>query len=99
MPQIEASHTASDGTIRAPRIHEDLHEHGERVGRRRIARLMRREGIQGVHRRRGATTRQGATEQEAADLLRRDFNATGPDELCMADITYVPTWASLLYLG
>jgi putative transposase len=97
---IVASHAASDGTYGAPRILEDLREQGERVGQKRIARLMRREGIQGVHRRRGVrTTRRGATGHEAADLVRRDFTATGPNQLWVADITYVPTWAGFLYLA
>ncbi len=84
----------------APRIWEDLREAGEHVGQKRVARLMRAAGIVGVHRRRSVhTTRRGAAEVEADDLVKRDFKANAPNELWVADITYVPTWAGFLYLS
>ena len=45
------------------------------------------------------TTRRAAGTQPAADLVDRDFSASGPDELWVADITYVPTQAGFLYLA
>ena len=54
----------------------------------------------GVHRRRSThTTRRGTDEVPAADLVQRDFTATAPNQLWVADITYVPTWAGFLYLA
>lgn len=98
--QIQTSHARSDGTYGAPRIWVDLREAGEHVGQKRVARLMRKAGIVGVHRRRGVhTTRRGAAEVAADDLVKRDFIATAPNELWVADITYVPTWAGFLYLS
>ena len=49
--------------------------------------------------RRGKTTRRASGAQPAADLVERDFSASGPDELWVADITYVPTQAGFLYLA
>jgi len=98
---IRASHERSDGTYGAPRIHEDLREAGYRVGRKRIARLLRREGLCGVSRRRGpARPRRIAPETPPSpDLVRRQFTATKPNQLWVADITYVPTAAGFLYLA
>ena len=58
-------------------------------------------GIKGVTRRRfkTATTRRDAQARPAPDLVNRDFSADGTDELWVADITYVPTWAGWLYLA
>ena len=93
-------HARSDGTYGAPRIHAELGARGRGVGRNRVARLMRAAGIEGVsRRRRRKTTRRAAEDQPAADLVNRDFSATGPDELWVADITYVPTQAGFLYLA
>jgi putative transposase len=97
---IRASHTRSDGTYGAPRILADLQEAGERVGQKRVARLMRTTGLVGAHRRRGVrTTRRGTVESAATDLVKRDFTATAPNQLWVADMTYVPTWAGFLYLA
>ena len=45
------------------------------------------------------TTERDATAQGAADLVQREFSASGPDRLWVADITYVPTWEGFLYLA
>ena len=97
---VQASHTRSDGTYGAPRIWEDLREAGEHVGRKRVARLLRAAKLVGVHRRRVVhTTRRGNADSPAVDLVKRDFTATAPNQLWVADITYVPTWAGFLYLA
>lgn len=98
---IAASHARSDATYGAPRVHEDLREAGHRVGRKRVARLMRAAGLVGVSKT-GAAPRPKRTVPEmpqAPDLVRRDFTATAPDALWVADITYVPTYAGFLYLA
>ena len=96
--QIKASHARSDGTYGAPRIVEDLREAGEQVGQKYVARLMCEAAIVGVHRRRGVrTTRRGADEVTASDLVQRDFTAPAPNQLWVADITYVPTWGAFSF--
>jgi putative transposase len=98
--QIEASHDASDQTYGSPRVHAELQEQGERVSGKRVARLMREAGRAGVSRRRKAvTTRREAGARPAPDLVNRAFEATGPDQIWVADITYVPVRGGFLYLA
>ncbi len=100
VPQIIASHERSDSTYGSPRILGDLQDVGEFVGRKRVARLMRMAGIVGVSRRRFVvTTRRSTTDGPAPDLVERNFRAERPNQLWVADITYVPTWAGFLYLA
>ena len=100
LEHIREAHEQSYGTYGAPRIHAELAAKGIHVGRKRIARLMRAAGLAGVSRRKGPRTtqrRQGA--RPAPDLVERNFTAERPDQLWVADITYVPTWAGFLYLA
>jgi putative transposase len=98
--RITEIHRWSDGTYGAPRIHDELTEQGVRIGRKRIARLMKSTGLQGVSRRKGTiTTRRDSSVESAPDLVERDFTASGPNQLWVADITYIPTWAGFLYLA
>jgi putative transposase len=94
--------TASRETYGVPRIHAELSaEHGVRVSRKRVQRLMRRLGIEGVSRRgkRPLTTKTADQAPAVSDLVRRRFQAAGPDRLWVADITYVPTWEGFLFLA
>ena len=98
--RITDIHSRSRGTYGAPRIHAELTFEGVCVGRKRVARLMRQARIQGVHRRRRVTTTSQNPERVAApDLVRREFTADRPDQLWVADITYIPTRAGFLYLA
>jgi len=98
--RIEASHRRSRGTYGSPRVHADLAHEGHRVGRKRVGRLMRQAGLRGVSRRRGArTTIRNEDARPAPDLVERKFSAQGPDQLWVADITYIPTWAGFVYLA
>ena len=99
LEEIKKSHKKSDGTYGAPRIHADLpKEMGASLNR--VARVMCDVGIQGVTRRKWTkTTVRDEDERAAPDLVDRDFTATGPDQLWVADITYIPTWAGFLYLA
>ena len=101
LTKLKGFHQRSDGTYGAPRLWKDLRElAGICVGRKRVARLMRTAGLVGVSRRRGVrTTRRGAEETPAADLVQRQFTATAPNQLWVADITYVPTWIGFLFLS
>jgi putative transposase len=100
LKRIAEIHAASRGTYGVPRIHAELSAEGRRVGRKRVARLMRTAGLRGVSRRKGPRTtlrQQGA--RPAPDLVERDFSAPAPDRLWVADITYIATWAGFLYLA
>ena len=97
---IRAIHERSRGVYGVPRIHAELQDEGRHVGRERIARLMRAQGLEGVSRRkRVRTTRPGKSPRAVPDLVDRDFTAEGPDELWVADITYIRTWSGFLYLA
>lgn len=98
--RIATIHASSRGTYGAPRILAELRAQGVRIGRKRVARLMREAGLRGVSRRKWvSTTERDATAQAAADLVQREFSASGPDRLWVADVTYVPTWEGFLYLA
>jgi putative transposase len=98
--RIRQIHEQSRGTYGVPRIHAELAFEGVRVGRKRVARLMRAAGLQGISRRRWHTTTvRDRDAQPAPDLVQRDFETEGPDRLWVADITYIPTWAGFLYLA
>ena len=98
---IRRIHHDSDENYGSPNIHAKLREAGIRVGRKRVARLMRLAGLRGVSRRRGfvVTTRRDARQRPAADLVGRRFVTQGPNQLWVADMTYVPTWAGFVFLA
>ncbi|MCF2531172.1 IS3 family transposase [Yinghuangia soli] len=100
--QITAAHRASRGSYGAPRVHAVLVRDGARVGRRRVARLMRQAGLQGRHRRRGhRTTVPDPHAATRPDLIGRDFApgpATGSARWC-GDITYLATGEGWLFLA
>lgn len=89
-------------TYGAPRVHAELREtHGIRVGRKRVARLMRQLELEGVSRRgkRRRTTIADPAAAPAPDLVGRRFTAAGPNQLWLADITYLPTREGWLFLA
>ena len=97
---ISNIHHRSRGTYGAPRIHAELAADGIRIGRKRVARLMREISLAGVSRRKGTrTTRRDHRLRPAPDLVERRFEADAPDRLWVSDITYVPTWAGFLFLA
>ena len=100
--RILAAWKESDQTYGAPRLHAELRlAGGVKVGKKRVARLMRELEIQGVSRRRGRvrTTTPDKQAAPAPDLVNRDFTAEGPDEIWVADVTYVPTYEGWLFLA
>jgi putative transposase len=98
--QIETIFAANWKVYGAPRIHAELAEAGVRVGRKRVARLMRKTGIAGCHRRKQsfAITKQNPAAEAAPDRVERQFSASAPNQLWVADVTYVPTVQGWLYL-
>jgi putative transposase len=99
--KIEAIHRRSRGVYGSPMIHAELaDQHGIRIARKRVARLMRTAGLRGASLRRFVvTTRADPRASRAVDLVDRRFHADGPDRLWVADITYIPTWSGFLYLA
>jgi putative transposase len=81
-------------------VQAELRAQGVGVSRKRVARLMRQARVRGVSRRRFVvTTVRDEGSVPAPDLVQRDFQAAGPNQLWVADITYIPTWAGFLYLA
>jgi transposase InsO family protein len=98
--EIELSHKASDRTYGSPRVHEDLQEQGIRCGRKRVARLMRENGIRAKQARRfKATTDSDHNDPVAPNLLDREFHVDVPDRVWVADLTYIWTREGWLYLA
>jgi len=98
--RIADIHRESRQTYGAPRIHAELQETGQRVGRKRVARLMCASSLIGVSRRKSFhTTRRDSAARPAPDLVDRKFTASGPNQLWVADMTYIPTLAGFLYLA
>ncbi len=98
--RIVEIHDASRGTYGVPRLHAELKEEGVKIGRKRVAKLMKANDLQGVSRRKGyKTTVKGRDRHGIPDLVERNFTATAPDQLWVADITYVPTWSGFVFLA
>ena len=98
--QILAAHTASNKTYGSPRIHEELKTAGEKVGRKRVARLMQDEGIEGQRKRRfRVTTDSRHSHPVAANKLNRDFTVSAPNKVWVSDITYIWTREGWMYLA
>jgi putative transposase len=95
-------HEASDGVYGSPRIHDDLKDEGRRHSRKRVARIMRKQGLRGETPKRFKTTTVADPQAAArADLIKRDFTVD-PNKIntrWCGDITYIPTWEGWLYLA
>jgi transposase InsO family protein len=99
--QIRQVHAGSDGTYGAPRVTAELRDAGRRVNRKRVARVMRRFGVQGLRlRRRVTTTIADPAASKAPDLIGRDFTAAAVNQRYVGDITYLPVGErGFLYLA
>lgn len=98
--RMKQIHRSSRETYGRPRIYAELRAEGEVVNHKRVARLMREEGLVGATRRRKwRTTVRDKDARPASDLVSRNFVAAQPDQLWVADITYIPTGSGFLYLS
>jgi len=89
---IDAAHRTGRGTYGSPRITRELKAQGLRVGRKRVSRLMRQQGLQGVPRRRfRVTTVSDPSLAVASNSLARQFQAEPLDDVWAADLTYLWT--------
>jgi hypothetical protein len=87
-------------TYGARRLTAEISDRGHPWNRKKVARLMTVAGIEGIHRRRhGKKRRRLAAGEVAPDLLKRNFTAEYPDQLWVADISYLRTWEGFLYLA
>jgi len=93
-------HAEHFGVYGAPKVWRQLHREGNPVARCTVERLMRELGLEGVRRGKPRrTTTPDAAAARPADLVARDFSATRPNQLWVADLTYVATWSGFVYVA
>jgi putative transposase len=98
--EIRAAHAASGKRYGSPRIHADLKAENQHVGRKRVARLMREECLEGQRKRRfRVTTDSRHSHPVAANELNRNFTASAPNKIWVTDITYIWTREGWMYLA
>lgn len=91
--EVSAIHVESRRSYGSPRVHMELRERGQRVGRKRVARLMRAAGLRArTPRRFRCTTDSGHAMAIRGNLLARRFAVAQPNFGWVADITYLWTW-------
>jgi transposase InsO family protein len=99
-PKVVEAFEIGRGTYGSPRIRDELIDQGFEIGRKRVARLMREMGLQGVTPRKfRVTTDSDHGHPVAKNLMGRDFVATRPNEKWATDITYIWTAEGWLYLA
>ena len=98
---IRREYQASRQTYGSPRIHAALQQQGITASRKRIARLMQHHGLAAkrARQKRPVTTQRDPGARAAPNLLEQDFTASRPDEIWLADITYIETAEGWLYLA
>ena len=99
--QIREIHTQSRGTYGSPRVHAELVlGEGIHVGQKRVERLMRQAGLEGIYRRKKHfTTRRDPKAALSDDLVNRQFSVDRPDVLWVGDVTEHPTTEGKVYLA
>jgi putative transposase len=98
--RIGAIFAASQRTYGSPRVHAELRAEGVRIGRKRVARLMREGGLAVARRRRTPRTTDGRHDHPVTpNLLDRKFTADRPDAVWLADLSHIPTGEGWLYLA
>jgi transposase InsO family protein len=99
--KIRTTHAAHFGVYGVRKIWHQLRHDGETVARCTVARLMGVEGLQGVVRGARIRTTRPAEDPaaQAADLVQRQFTASRPNQLWVADFTYVATWQGFVYVA
>jgi putative transposase len=98
--QIAAVHEKSRHTYGSPRVHAALRGKGVRVGKKRVERLMREDGIKAHQKRRfRRTTDSNHTHPIASNILDRQFTVSAPNKVWVTDVTYISTHEGWLYLA
>lgn len=96
---IRSSHVDSDMVYGSPRIHKDLRELGEVCGEKKIARIMKQNGICALLGYKKPRFRGGKPSCVAPNRLGQNFAVDGPDKVWVTDITYIRTHEGWLYLS
>jgi putative transposase len=100
VPLIRTSHAKSRATYGSPRVHKDLQALSYRISCKRVARIMRREGLSARPLRRyRATTDSSHAFPIAPNLVARAFRAPAPNRVWVTDMTYIWTWEGWLFLA
>jgi putative transposase len=99
--EIRRIHADSSGVYGSPRIHAVLRRTGQPVGRSRVEILMRCAGLRGLAAlpRRARTTHSRHSLPVAPNRLARNFTTQRPNQIWLADLTYIPTGEGWLYLA
>ena len=99
-PKVVEAFETGRGTYGSPRVRDELVDQGFKIGRKRVARLMREMRLQGVTPRKfRVTTNSDHGHPVAKNLIDRDFAASQPNEKWVTDITYIWTAEGWLYLA
>jgi putative transposase len=96
---IRESYQASGGIYGSPRVFLDLREAGERISRKRIARIMKQHRIRAVRGYRKPRSLSAVPSIIAPNRLQRQFTVDQPDYAWVTDITYIRSWEGWLYLA
>ena len=98
--EVASIHAESRQRYGSPRVHAELRERGKKASRKRVARLMRQQGLRARHKRRFRTTTDSAHEFPVApNRLKRNFEVDAPNTAWVTDITYIWTQEGWLYLA
>jgi putative transposase len=98
--EIARVHGEHFGVYGARKVWRQLHREGIGVARCTVERLMGELGLRGAVRgKTRRTTTPDAAAARPADLVERDFSATRPNQLWVADLTYVATWSGFVYVA
>ncbi len=97
---VRAAFTASRRRYGSPRVHAELRAAGHRVGRKRVARLMRQDGLRARHRRRFVHTTQSRHKFPIArNVVAREFEVSAPNQVWVSDLTYLRTQTGFVYMA
>jgi transposase InsO family protein len=100
VPHVRAAFAASRCRYGSPRVHAELRAQGHAVARKRVARLMREQGLRARPRRRYRHTTQSKHQEPIApNVVARAFEVSAPNQVWVSDLTYLPTMTGFVYLA
>jgi putative transposase len=100
LTHVRAAFKASRRRYGSPRVHADLRAAGHRVARKRVARLMRQDGLRARHRRRFVRTTQSKHKFPiAGNVVARQFEVSAPNQVWVSDLTYLRTQTGFVYMA
>lgn len=99
LKRIQKSYRESNGVYGSPRIHKDLTAEGIRIGRKRVARIMREHQIKALRGYKKRHFKAGKPAVVAPNLLDQNFQAQAPDQIWVTDITYLRCKSGWAYLA